>query len=243
MFNSIEATTNTEVKLNTRQGEAEPDITDFNHPFVTSVVSAIEQLKIGELTPMMYQQVIENIIASHNLGVTLRPWIDRALAEKKDQVLYRRTGKSHREGIQLFYLEKNILHPPHCHHNILSTQLMLVGRVYAREYDRIARLTPKSLLLRLRTDRWMLPGDALVASELDKNCHWFGAGDEPAVMLNLNAYGYQDWTFNPKDRPLLRNLVDPTVGKNADGLYIAEEVSAEEAYAKFGGRPLEDFPT
>jgi hypothetical protein len=61
-------------------------------------------------------------------------------------------------------------------------------------------------------------------------------------MLNFNAYGYQDWTFNPKDRPLRRNLVDPTYGLNPDGLIIAKEVSVEEAYAKFGGRPLADFP-
>lgn len=55
----------------------------------------------------------------------------------------------------------------------------------------------------------------------------------------LTPDGYQDWTFNPQG-PLRRKLVDPTFGRNPDGLIIAKEVSVEDAYAKFGGRPLSD---
>jgi|SRR5215204_53552 len=235
-------TTGRPVKINTRTTDDLPNITDIDIPVVRRSLELIEKLRRSELKPDAYQRAVQVMQEELDLPRTLAPWIERTLEEKQDIVVYRRTGKTHREALQFFYIDPNVFHPPHCHHNILSTQLMLRGRCHSREYDRIARLSDDTLLLRLRFDGWIGPGEALRASEIDRNCHWFGAGDEPVVMLNFNAYGYQDWTFNPKDRPLRRNLVDPTYGKNGDGLIIAKEVSVEEAYAKFGGRPLSDFP-
>jgi hypothetical protein len=230
------------VRINTRTTDDLPDITDIKHPVVERSVELIEQLRSRRITPDQYQRAVQAMQEELDLPNSLAPFIEQTLKQKEDIVLYRRTGKTHREALQLFYLDANVFHPPHCHHNILSTQLMLRGRCHIREFDRIARLSEDTMLLRLKRDAWIGPGEALRASEIDANCHWFGAGGEPAVMLNFNAYGYQDWTFNPKDRPLRRNLVDPTYGRNPDGLIIAKEIGVEEAYAKFGGRPLSDFP-
>ncbi|GAB4168463.1 MAG: hypothetical protein OHK0024_03800 [Thalassobaculales bacterium] len=230
------------VKINTRTAESEPDILDIRNPFLDAAVALIDRLAARELAPARYMAEVGRLLASMDLVTMLKPWLERAMAEQRDQVLFRRTGKGHREAIQVFYLAPNVFHPPHCHHNILSTQYMLTGRVQMREYDRIARLSADTLLLKPVAEGWIGPGDALRASEVDRNCHWFCSSQEPALMLNFNAYGYQDWTFNPKDRPLLRNLVDPTHAVSPDGLPIAREISVEEAYAKFGGRPISDFP-
>ena len=229
------------VRINTRTTDDLPDITDIRLPVVERSVELIDRLRRGDLKPAAYQRAVQAMQEELDLPNSLSPLIQQALEQKEDIVLYRRTGKAHREALQLFYIDANVFHPPHCHHNILSTQLMLRGRCHIREFDRIARLSEDTLLMRLRRDAWIGPGEALRTTEIDANCHWFGAGDQPAVMLNFNAYGYQDWTFNAKDRPLRRNLVDPTYGRNPDGLIIAKEVSVEEAYAKFGGRPLADF--
>jgi hypothetical protein len=242
MTTLAQASAATPVKINTRVSDDLPDITDVRIPVVERSVALIDRLRRQELTPGQYMRAVQDMQEELDLPNSLGDWIDKAIAEKEDQVLYRRTGTAHREGLQLFYIDPNVFHPPHAHHNILSTQLILRGRAHLREYDRIARLDEDTLLMRLRTDGWAGPGAALRTTEIDANCHWFGAGDEPVVMLNFNAYGYQDWTFNPRDRPLRRNLVDPTYGKNPDGLVIAKEIGVEEAYAKFGGRPLSDFP-
>ena len=236
-----QATEAAPVRINTRTTDDIPDITDIEHPLIERSLELIGRLRRRELTPARYQEAVKAMHEELDLVNSLAPWIEQTLAEKQDVVLYRRTGKTHREAIQLFYMDANVLHPPHAHHNILSTQLVLVGKAHIREFDRIARLSDDTLLMRLKRDAWIGPGEALRASEIDANCHWFGSGDEPVVMLNFNAYGYQDWTFNPKDRPLRRNLIDPTYGVTPDGLIVAKEISVEEAYAKFGGRPLAEF--
>jgi hypothetical protein len=230
------------VTLNSVDGSYQPDILDTNHPFVTNAVDLIKRLRTGVLTPLAYHDEVLKLTQDPETKESLAPMVQQTLNEKCDQILYRRTGDTHREAIQMFYLAANVLHPPHCHHNIISTQMMMAGEVHVREYDRVARLTPTTILLRLKSDKWIGQGSALRATETSGNCHWFGASDSPAVMLNFNAYGYQDWTFNPPDKPLLRNLVDPTHGVNPDGLIIALEIDAITAYKKFGGRPLSDFP-
>jgi len=231
-----------EVMINTRLTDDVPDILDIHIPVVDRSVALVEKLARRELTPDAYMAAVRSLHEELDLPNSLKPWIERTLQEKKDIVVYQRTRQTHREAIQFFYLAPNVFHPPHCHHNILSTQLVLRGQAHVREFDRIARLGPDTLLLKLRLDGWLGPGEAMRATEIERNCHWFASGDEPCVMLNFNAYGYQDWTFNPKDRPLRRNLVDPTHGRNGDGLIIAKEISVDESYAKFGGRPLSDFP-
>jgi hypothetical protein len=230
------------VTLNSVDGSRLPDVLDSTHPFVIRAVDLIMRLRSGELTPLAYHDEVLNLTQESETKASLAPLVQRTLDEKCDQILYRRTADSHREAIQLFYLAANVLHPPHCHHNIISTQMMMAGEVHVREYDRVARLSPNTLLLRLKTDKWIGQGAALRATETSGNCHWFGASEEPAVMLNFNAYGYQDWTFNSPDSPLLRNLIDPTHGVNPDGLIIALEIDSITAFKKFGGRPLSDFP-
>jgi hypothetical protein len=238
-------TTNPEssaVRINTRLGDGDPDVSPVEHLSVQAMLDLLRQLSSKALTPARFQRAIAELTRSTGFVASFRALVERTLSEKQDQVLYRKTTATHREGIQTFYLAQNVLHPPHCHHNVLSTQTMLHGQIHAREYDRIARLSEDTLLMRLSRDAWLGPGESIQASEVDRNCHWFGAGDEPAVMLNFHAYGYQEWTFNPKERAHVRNLVDPTFLRGPDGMMIAKEIGVTEAYTKFGGRPLSDFP-
>jgi len=237
----VEQSVGTTVKINNRTTDDLPDILDSQLPLVKRSVALIERLAAHDLAPGEYQKEVKALHEELDLPRALAGLIDQTLAAKEDIVLYRRTGARHRETIQLFYLDPNVFHPPHCHHNILSTQIILRGKAHIREFDRVARLDDDAILMRLRRDAIVGPGDALRATEIDANCHWFGAVDGPVMMLNFNAYGYQDWTFDPKG-PLRRKLVDPTFGRSSDGLFLAREITVEQAYAKFGGRPLSDFP-
>ncbi|MBR0645634.1 cupin domain-containing protein [Plastoroseomonas hellenica] len=228
------------VKMNTRTGHL-PDVTDIDHPLVAESVRAIAALRRRQLSVAEFQSMIRALHDRLDLTACLAPWIARALDERKDQVLYRRTGDDGRETIQLFYIEPGEVHPPHAHHNIVSTQMVLHGQAHIREYDIIARLTPERLLLRLATDRWFQPGEAMRTTEIDRNMHWFAAGAQPAVMLNFNVYGCQDWTLDPPGQAFQRRIVDPTIEAQPDGLIIGHEITLEAGYRKFAGRPLTDF--
>jgi hypothetical protein len=229
------------VKMNTRMSDL-ADIPGSDHPLVGRTIALIDKLRARELTVDAFQDAIKALHEELDLPRALKPWIERTLAERKDQVLYRRTVPASRETIQLFYIEPYEVHPPHSHHNAVSTQMVLHGRVHIREFDRIARLGPDTVLMKRRTDAWFGVGGAMRTTEVDANAHWFAAGETPAVMLNFNIYGYQSWTFDPKNDPFRRKLIDPTYGVTPDGLIVAREIDVAEAYAKFGGRKLTDFP-
>jgi hypothetical protein len=81
-------------------------------------------------------------------------------------------------------------------------------------------------------------------TEVHRNAHWFAADDAPCVVLNFYLLGFQAWTFDPADgvRRKGRQVLDPTCGRQEDGLLFAREMDLAAGYAKFGGRALADFP-
>ncbi|MFC3123736.1 hypothetical protein ACFOD4_01575 [Pseudoroseomonas globiformis] len=229
------------VKMNTRLG-TEADVDPVDNPLVAASMDLVLKLRGGELTPLGFEQAVTELYDQLDVEALLKPWTEKALAEKKMQVLYRYARPGINEAMQMVYLDPHEVHPPHTHHNIISKQVVLNAPIYIREYDVLARLSPDELLLRLTTDRWFQPGEGMRTTETRNNAHWFAAGDKPAVLLNFRLYGYQNYTLNGPDTPLLRRLLDPTVGRHSDGLLIGREVGLEECYGKFAGKPVESFP-
>jgi hypothetical protein len=62
-------------------------------------------------------------------------------------------------------------------------------------------------------------------------------------VLNFYLLGFQAWTFDPVEtrRRKGRQLLDPTFGRQEDGLIVAKELDFAIGYEKFSGRALEDF--
>ena len=229
------------VKMNTRAGAVLPDVDVYRERLWTEAQVQIERLARREITPDEYIGRIRDLHTSLDLVGELRPWIERALADRKDQILNQKTTPERSWTMQLLYLEPNEVHPPHCHHNLISTQVVLHGRVYAREWDRIARLGPDTILLRTRTDRWFGIGDRFETTEVSKNAHWFCADANPAVLLNFYILGFQEWTFDPPGTKG-RRMLDPTHGVQGDGMIVARELALAEGYARFGDTPIDRIP-
>jgi quercetin dioxygenase-like cupin family protein len=241
MAGEIKTASGKVVKMNTRAGAVLPDIDMYRDRLWTDAEKSIQALGRHEITPDDYIDRIRDLHKSIDLVAELRPFIDKALAEKTDQVLNQMTTPAKSWTMQLLYLEPHEVHPPHCHHNLISTQVVLHGNVYAREWDRVARLGPDTILLRTRTDRWFGVGDRFETTEVSKNAHWFCADDKPAVMLNFYILGFQDWTFDPKGTKG-RRMLDPTFGIQGDGMIVAKELTLEEGYLRFGDLPIEKVP-
>jgi hypothetical protein len=231
------------IKMNSRAGRVLPDVDTYQGPLALESLRLIAELKARRLTPDTFQYRTRALHESLDLRRELADWIDRALAGRKDQVLNQKTLPDVAHTLQLLYLEPREVHPPHCHHNLISTQVVLSGRVYVREYDRVARIDDDTILLRLRTDRWFGGGDTMQTTEVERNAHWFAADDQPAVLLNFYILGYQDWTFDSKgSRNKGRRMLDPTVRAQGDGLILGKEIPLEEGYVRFGNKPIDSFP-
>jgi len=220
-----------------------PDVDAYDGPLLDGAKETIARLARGELTPDQYQDAIAALFDRIDPVAALAEWTARALEEGADQILYRRTTPTTAVWFQLLHLRAREVHPPHCHRNLISNQVLLHGRSYLREYDRVCRLDDSTLLLKLRSDRWMSVGDRIRTTEIDRNAHWFCADDAPAVQLNFFVVGYQDWLFDrhlPARRG--RTYLDPTLRATPDGLIVTPEISVEVSEAKFQGRPILDFP-
>jgi hypothetical protein len=238
MAGEIKTASGKVVKMNTRAGAVLPDVDTYQDRLWTEADKLIRKLDRHEITPDAYIADVRALHQGMDLPTELKPWIERALAERKDQVLNQMTTPAKSWTMQLLYLEPHEVHPPHHHHNLISTQVVLHGRVYAREWDRVARLAPDQVLLRTVTDRWFAVGDRFETTEISRNAHWFCADDKPAVMLNFYILGFQQWTFDPPGTKG-RRMLDPTFGVQDDGLIIAKELPLAEGYQRFGDVPIE----
>jgi hypothetical protein len=227
---------------NSRMGRVFPDVEPEPSALVDDLLESIRGFGAREIDlPAFQGRVLAALIRARS-AATLRRHLTRALSQKTDQPLARKTWPERDYTVQILYIRPHEVHPCHCHHNVVSTQMVLAGRVFGREYERVRRRADGMLLLRPLSERWLAPGDYLQASEMSRNVHWFAAGDEPTAMFNLNIRGFERDTFDPRDGRLLgRRLLDSTLGAD-QGLVVAREIAVAEAYERFGARPLTDFP-
>jgi hypothetical protein len=228
---------------NSRMGRVLPDVEAVRSPLVDRLLALVAALGDGGIPLGDFQRETLAAVREQRGSPALETTVAAALTQQKDQVLARKSWPQRDYTIQVISISPGEVHPCHCHHNVVSTQMVLQGRVFGREYERVTRRADGLLLLRPLRESWYEPGDAMQTTEMSRNVHWFAAEDAPAAMLNFNIRGYEDETFDPRDgRPLGRRLLDPTLGAAGDGLLLAREIDVAEAYERFGGRRLADFP-
>ncbi len=213
--------------------------TGYDGPLLQGALRVVERSREGLITPDEYQDEIGELFDRFPPVQVLSEWTERSLAEGRDIMLYWRTEPN---GIrfQILHMRPREVHPPHGHANLISNQLVLHGSVHLREYDRVARIDSETVLLKLRSDGWVGVGERIQTTAVDREVHWFGAGDTPAVQLNFSVGGLQHWTFDGRSRG--RVYFDPTGPVQGDGLIIAKQITAQEAEARFQGHALAEFP-
>lgn len=227
---------------NSRMGRVLPDVAPVDVPLIADILALVTRLGDGACDVREFQHRVIGLLSATDPRQALAPYIAEALATKSDQTLARRSWPDHDYTLQILYVAPGEVHPCHCHHNVISTQVVTSGALIAREYDRIDRRNDGLLRLKLLYDGTLEAGDYLQATDADRNAHWFAALDTPATIFNFNIRGYERITFYPYDlRPLGRRLLDPTRGLE-DGYLLAAQIDVAAAYAKFGDAPLSAFP-
>lgn len=220
-----------------------PDVCADDGPLTRAILGLIEDLGAARLDADGY------LDAALALYRRMSPWeafgrvIQAAHAERQDQIILRKDLGGRDYTLMIIYVKPGEVHPCHHHHNAFSIQGLLEGGLHVREYDRISREDERHILLRPVIDGRYAAGDAMRTTEFYRNAHWFGALEEPALMLNLNCRGYETVTFDPDDgRSPGRRLLDPTLGAVGPDTLRAAELRGREIYPRFGSTPLAAFP-
>ena len=222
-------------RIRTKRNRLEPE-TDADY------FKLVEMFRAGEIDVAEY----------HTLCLEFfRPLIERgefdAIIEEANQAtepeveLLRRHVDECRYTVIFYRVDEGTVHPPHHHHNVASTQIVVSGKIRIREYDRVSRTDEGKLVLRLVTDTILNRGEHFQASEWKKNVHWFQAVDGPAIIFNTNARGYETKTFDSDEGQFGRRYIDPTDFRE-NQLTYCDEFGVDEAQKRFQGKSLDDFP-
>ncbi len=202
----------------------------------------LESLRRGEISSSDYQSAMRKTCRRLDLHDAFGDVMQRVDQTNEAEVLLRRHVDDCRYTVQVYKMEASSGQPPHQHHNLISTHVVLSGFVHLREYQRVGWDNDNAVLLKPVRDDVIASGDLFQASEWTNNVHWFGAVGGPALMFSVDARGYERATFNPQDtKPFGRRYLDPTTFK-ANGNAVGVELCEAEAKRQFAHRRLSDFP-
>ena len=201
-----------------------------------------ERLRAGELDVEDYQNQTLDFLQKLGLKTTFKKDIAIARASHEQHWLVRRHTDECRYTILLMRVGEHEVHPPHQHFNLISTQIVIEGQIHLREYERIGYDENLRLIAKIVRDAVLGPGDVFQASEWRRNVHWFCGLENPAIVLNINARGYEKSTFDrDDDGPFGRRYLDPT-RFDGDGLITCTQFDEAEAERRFQGKALSNFP-
>jgi hypothetical protein len=227
-------------------GRSHP-VTLYQGSLVETIRGLNAELDRGAITPEEFVRALDERCRALDLEEELAGLLDEP-AGKLQPIGFHQLLINDVRGtpghLWLFFVPAGVMYPPHAHHDMLSVQRVVRGRVHLRQYERVTRLDPETLGIRPAADRMLEPGGAILMTEFLDNVHWFGAEEGPAVVLNFNRGKAGPRTFDPREsagKPR-RYFVDPTGAPRPDGLIAAPHLAGNEARARFARRPIRDFP-
>lgn len=217
-------------------------VLDIDPEIDTALFRLTEKFRTGEMDAEGFQNGLVAVLQQYPMHPCFSEAIAAARSSSEQKWLVRRHVEHCRYTILFFKVDQNEVHPPHHHHNLVSTQIVVEGKIHLREYERIGRDDQGRLKVQLVRDDVLGPGDRFQASEWSRNVHWFSGEEGPAVVFNMNVRGYEPTLYNPHDMEAFgRRYIDPT-SIDESGIAVCEEFDAAEAQRRFQGKPLTDFP-
>ena len=223
-------------------GLLKTDIREWRSPTMKEIRALISALGRRRLSVPQFQKEVLRVYREGSLWTQLGPLIEDCLTRKRDAILWREIMATRNFTLQLLYMAPNTAHPPHYHFNHVSTQLVMAGRMRAREYERLTLINQDSVTLMPVYDGIHEVGDTMQTTEFRRNVHWFAALSEPTVFLNFNLHGLEQETFEPDiGQHKGRNTIDPTIGGNEHHI-IGRKIDVHKAETKFAHRAIDDFP-
>jgi hypothetical protein len=214
----------------------------MDHQIDDEFYQLTERLRTGEIDVDAYQAETLAFLQDKGLKKSFADDIAFARSSDDQHWLLRRHTEHCRYTILFFSVKEHEVHPPHQHHNLISTQVVIEGKIHLREYQRVRTNEDDRLEMKLVRDDVLGPGEVFQASEWHNNVHWFCGIEGPALVFQINARGYEKETFDTEDNgPFGRRYIDPTHFDD-DGLITCDQFDEAEAERRFQGKPLSNFP-
>lgn len=198
----------------------------------------------NEITDIEFLNELEDYFKTIDLVQEFKPWFNEIPDSSFNNrfQLYRNKKKGgHLESLALFFIDSNRSHPPHAHHDLISLQVVLTGQLEIHQYERISKLSSHQLLIKKSGHSILNPGDSFKTTEFNNNAHWFGANDEPTIILNYRFTRLKSKTFEDKGHDIGRYYIDPIANESTKDEIVANLMSEEDAYAKFGTNPIKHY--
>jgi len=227
-------------------------------PFFERIVRISEMFAGGKITGREYVHLAGAELMELELEQdVLEDWsrrgpVDHGVGKNGFRTIHMRKLRAGHPGGQskaiLFFSPAHTSHPPHEHHNLMSCKRVLMGSYHVRQFERLRKVEPGVIAVRQVSELLDVnfSGPYIDMTDDRLNVHWFGAGAEPVLALNINvenAMRPEDTFYGAKEvRPFGPYFVDPTGPADADGVILAPNMDDDEAET-FAVRPVSDFPS
>lgn len=198
-------------------------------PLAHSIEESVPGLKAEPLAAV--RRIQAQLIAAADRGA-FALWRGATPSTAEKTTLLRGGSPGKNWKVQLFLIPEGISHPPHCHENLASCQLVLEGRLRMREYQRLREYdTEDAVALTPAFDGELGPRQAIATTEDYRNAHWFGAIGGAVLAVNFKASGY----VRPELLRLAnRRYVDPSAA--SPGVFRAPFIDRAAAHRRFAQR-------
>jgi len=120
-----------------------------------------ERLRNGKINVDEYQAETLAFLQDKGLKDSFSDDIAFARSISEQHWLLRRHTEQCRYTIMFFSVREHEVHPPHQHHNLISTQVVIEGKIHLREYQRVRMSDKNQLVVQIVRDETevMFPPD------------------------------------------------------------------------------------
>lgn len=220
-------------------------------PFIKFILDRFTKFRRGELSPEKLVYSVEQKYKEFAVDRFVSEYIDESLYLSEVRPIYKKKFNSSNSDaqmkLQLFFLRPGTSHAPHAHHNLMSVQHVVRGRLYVREYERVAKFDEEHVLIKPYPGFVLEPSEGMCTTEKQRNIHWFGVeGNEPAIVLNFNirgAYSERDLFDSTVETPNGRDFLDARGVEVFGNKLLVGRLEREEANAIFARSTVREIDT
>lgn len=186
---------------------------EFSKPLVGELDHLVFRLESEELSDYEFIKLISDAMVSAVNRGDLNDYLSRDVGDDEniDITLKKKLFYVPLKWwyLKIHYMAPGNVHGLHAHRNVISTQVILKGRLKVKEYDRVGHLDSSPVKLKLHSDTVYSKFDSIQSTDNFCNVHGFEPANGPAVRFQFYLRGHTSLLSRfPKRGRLYVNVID-----------------------------------